>query len=742
MKVIAPLETGEKLIMYSITSCPNDYRHVLAALQWNPKRQPLIAIKHHIDFLLFSIILIFTSVSHATIDTLWTKRFSTSENDIPNCIRYTQDGGLIIAGVSYEGSDNVKILRTDISGNIVWNNNYQILVAHEVAESIEQTSDGGFIVIGMTHPYTWDTFLLKINQQGTEEWSETYGDYYIDNGTYSSGTVKQKGNGSYITTGFTSCSVVRHDVYYIETSQSGILQTERCWANPSDWDHGRDIIDLEDDGSIICGYSHGTYFGPSQGDSDFTLIKLDLSGNIIWSKNYGGPGDDAAISFCKTQNDGYLMVGYSNSFGSGDYDIYAVMVNALGNEIWSNHYGDIGNDRAMVVSSTENNTYIIAGVANETYDVSGDMCFIEIDNDGELINALAMQNSDIEEVTDICKLHYNEYAFCAKSRLEGRPDFDFLYGVFELSQLDQAHLVDEYFNHSGSLAPGWTTQSNSALLTTPWAPVLESGDDYAIQTSQVAFSTPRTEWLISPIYDLSGYQDIELGYTHAYTHAGSTATVKYSTNGGLSWQNLTSYNTTTSGNIITDIANWANGQANVRFAFVFTGTFNVGGASWRIDDFFLDGNRTAPVASGPDPTQPPTAWVSLTGSVGCTWSQPLGVSGTDLEVRIDANGDGDYLDGGAENWSPIADLPDSTSLTFSTSVTYLQAGTDLAFEFRARSGQGLWGYSGTANAEGIADDWYVSIDVDTTPPTFADPVPPGTTHTRLVAHAVQPQVGV
>jgi formylglycine-generating enzyme required for sulfatase activity len=279
-------------------------------------------------------------------------------------------------------------------------------------------------------------------------------------------------------------------------------------------------------------------------------------------------------------------------------------------------------------------------------------------------------------------------------------------------------LANVSFNNSGSLAPGWTTRSNSTVLTTPWAPIFESGSDYAVQTSHAAFSTPRTEWLISPIYNLTGYQDINLGYMHAYTHAGSTATVKYSTNGGVAWQNLTSYSTTTNGSIVTNIAAWANGQANVRFAFVFTGTFVTGGASWRIDDFFLDGVATAPVVTAPVPSQPPASWNTLSGSVGCTWQHPLGVSGADLQVRIDANGDGDYLDGEAENWSGVADQPNASPLTFTTSVSYQQSGTQLCYEFRARSGLGFWGYSGSAGQEGIADDWYVRIvEEDTVPPT-------------------------
>ncbi|MCB1046532.1 MAG: SUMF1/EgtB/PvdO family nonheme iron enzyme [Calditrichaeota bacterium] len=280
------------------------------------------------------------------------------------------------------------------------------------------------------------------------------------------------------------------------------------------------------------------------------------------------------------------------------------------------------------------------------------------------------------------------------------------------------HIEDEYFNNSGTLPSGWTIQSQSATLTTPWAPVQEAGDDWVIQTSQTAFSVPQVEWLISPVYSLAGYQDIELGYSHSYTHASSSAIVKYSVNGGVAWQNLTSYSSTSSGDIVTDIASWADGATNVRFAFVFTGQFVVGGASWRIDDFYLDGVPTPPVASAPIPAQPPTNWNGLAGTIGCSWTHPLTVSGTDLEVRIDSNGDGDYSDGGSEDWTALPDTIDAGTQAVTAQVAYAVEGLHQAFEFRARSGNGLWGYSGTSGTEGIADDWYVSIvEPDSIPPT-------------------------
>jgi formylglycine-generating enzyme required for sulfatase activity len=279
----------------------------------------------------------------------------------------------------------------------------------------------------------------------------------------------------------------------------------------------------------------------------------------------------------------------------------------------------------------------------------------------------------------------------------------------------------EHFNHSGSLPEGWT--SDSQARSTPWAPVLESGEDWSVETTHEAFDLVSEEWLKSPTYDLTWYQDIQLGFTHEYEHSNSSAAVRYSTNGGLSWNTWETFSETTSGQYMADISSWADGEQFVKFAFRFIADAPSGPSSWRIDDFYLDGIPTAPVASDPVPSQPPAIWTSLTGTIGCSWTQPVGIKGDSLQVRIDANGDGDYLDGGSEEWTALPALPDSGSITCMTEATWLVGGGPLHFEFRAKSVGGDWGYSGTANQVGMADDWFVLINADTDPPVFSDLVP-------------------
>jgi formylglycine-generating enzyme required for sulfatase activity len=292
-------------------------------------------------------------------------------------------------------------------------------------------------------------------------------------------------------------------------------------------------------------------------------------------------------------------------------------------------------------------------------------------------------------------------------------------------------IFTEDFNHSGSMAVDWTIESHTPALSTPWTPLQDDSDDWSLITSQQQFQEPFDEWLISPIYDLSNYVDLELSFWHQYQHNASEARVRYSINGGASWNTLSTYEVTATGIEAYNISTWADVQANVRFMFVFTGEF-LSNASWNIDDFQLSGvmafDDAPPVTSAPIPPQPMEGqWGGLTGIVGCTFVDPSGVDASSLQVRIDSNGDGDYDDGGAEEWVDIVGFDDSNELAVTSVVTYLEGMENMAFEFRASDlseTNDLYGYS-AFGAEGIEDDWSVNIFYEADSPVFSYPIPVG-----------------
>lgn len=288
---------------------------------------------------------------------------------------------------------------------------------------------------------------------------------------------------------------------------------------------------------------------------------------------------------------------------------------------------------------------------------------------------------------------------------------------------DLIECAEETFDHDGALPAGWTALSQGAARSQPWAPVQESGSDWAVETTQAQFELPYEEWLISPLFDRTEFLDNTLSFHGIYDEAASSASVRVSRNGGLSYSTVLTYEASFDGPQEVDISALADGEPDVRVAFVFSGEFLTGGARLRVDDVQVCGLAGPAEATLPQPVQPMSApSIDRRVVIGCTFVHPYGVDGESLEVRYDANGDGDYDDGGVEDWTGLPALADDIAIAVEHLAHFQVDGQALAFEFRAKSlVSELWGYSGLGKQEGIADDWTVWVEAQ--PPVAILPQP-------------------
>lgn len=126
------------------------------------------------------------------------------------------------------------------------------------------------------------------------------------------------------------------------------------------------IAPTNDTGYILAGKTRS--FGA--GGDDAYLVKVDNSGNVQWSRAFGGSNDDAAFGVAQAQNGGYIAVGYTRSFNAMFDDIYVIKTDAQGNVQWSRTYGGGGHDAGYSIIPTANNSYTIAGVlgTGDSYD--------------------------------------------------------------------------------------------------------------------------------------------------------------------------------------------------------------------------------------------------------------------------------------------------------------------------------------------------------------------------------------
>ena len=249
----------------------------------------------------------------------------------------------------------------------------------DIGYCVQQTMDGGYIVTGRTRSFSanvYDVYLIKTDNLGDTLWTKTYDRRDIDQGR----SVRQTSDGGYIIAGFCTNVGAYSDVYLIRTDSLGdTLWTRTYGTNANESSHCVQIT--RDGGFIICGYTES--FGA--GLFDIFLLKTDASGHPSWFRTYGGPGIDYGVFVEQTTDGGYIITGYGSP-SIGGYDVYLIRTDSLGNMLWQRTFGGSWNDIGRCVRQTDDGGFIVAG--NTKLDSpadSTDVYLIKTDANGDTL---------------------------------------------------------------------------------------------------------------------------------------------------------------------------------------------------------------------------------------------------------------------------------------------------------------------------------------------------------------------
>jgi hypothetical protein len=299
--------------------------------------------------------------TNSTGDTLWTNTYGGGAHEEAWSVQQTVDGGYILAGWTASfgaGYADFYLIRTGSSGSLMWSRTYGGS-SEDRATAVRQTGDGGYAIAGYTQCYGagyYDFYLIKTSSTGDTLWTRTYG----GSGGEFAYAMETTDDGGFALAGLTnSFGAGFNDMYLVRTNGSGDTLWTRTYGGTG-YEIANSVHQTDDGGFILAGETKIS----AAARSNFFLVKTDAQGNQLWTRTFGEGSDDRAWSVHPCRDGGYVVAGMTQSYGANWGDFFLGKVNQQGDSLWVCTYGGTNWDEAYAMEPTGDGGYILAGYSN------------------------------------------------------------------------------------------------------------------------------------------------------------------------------------------------------------------------------------------------------------------------------------------------------------------------------------------------------------------------------------------
>jgi len=148
-----------------------------------------------------------------------------------------------------------------------------------------------------------------------------------------------------------------------------------------DIDQGSSVQQTNDNGYIIIG--HTKSFGDST-SSNVYLIKTDENGDTLWTRTYGRTNDDYGQSVLQTNDSGYIILAITKKLPDTG-SIYIIKTDMNGDTLWTKTLNSRYNS-GVSIRQTSDNGYIITGSIKDYADfTNGDFYLVKTNEIGDTL---------------------------------------------------------------------------------------------------------------------------------------------------------------------------------------------------------------------------------------------------------------------------------------------------------------------------------------------------------------------
>lgn len=364
--------------------------------------------------IIIALLLLFALIVHAQeepLAVLWTKTYGGENHEYNWALIELEDNGFLLGGHSLSfgpGGWDVWLVRTDSDGEMIWNRAYGSGDT-DYCKSLLQDNDGNFVAVGdfRNGDNGWDYWMSKYEQNGDVIWGQVYGDDG-EEGSRLRGSVIETREGGFVLVGHSeSFGAGDEDLFIVRTDEDGDVIWQSTFGDAED-NGGRAVVETEDGGFAVAGWTWnqepegnddawlvkvdgdgnfewdsifnwddddsfqaildlGDGFALAGGTSSFgdefdmLLIRTDEEGELLWFQTYGGESSDYCRNMIRTAEGGFALVGYTNSIGAGAQDMWLVVTDDEGEELWSETYGGFDDELCNTIVCTADDGFALGG---------------------------------------------------------------------------------------------------------------------------------------------------------------------------------------------------------------------------------------------------------------------------------------------------------------------------------------------------------------------------------------------
>ncbi len=312
-------------------------------------------------------------------ETLWTRMYGSDADDWSFKAIATADGGCAVVGYSINsGRADVSLLKTDADGDSSWWRTYGGS-SDDMGYAVDQCPDSGYILVGGTFSFGAgrpNIYVIRTNADGETLWTRTFGGASEEYGF----SVAATADSGFIICGWTrSFGAGAGDIYLIKTDARGETLWTRTYGGAGN-DYGHTVKQTRDGGYVVA----GSTFSYGAGESDFYLFRTDARGDTVWTRTCGGAASDLGHAVDLAADGGFIVAGQTRSFGVGNYDAWLVRTDSGGDTLWTRTFGGDQDERAFSVAATADGGFAFGGWTGSAGAGGADAWLVKTDPAGRI----------------------------------------------------------------------------------------------------------------------------------------------------------------------------------------------------------------------------------------------------------------------------------------------------------------------------------------------------------------------